>query len=317
MRVLITGSDGQLGTDLCKELTGFELIPCTQNDIEITDVRSVKAVFARYRPEAVINTAAFVRVDDCEAQVDTAFSVNALGARNIAVASQEIGAKLLQISTDYVFGGSASANSVIASEASLSSYYHAGGLRGEAEASQRGAKSYTEFDSPSPINVYGQSKFAGEDFVRHLCHRFFIVRTSGLFGIAGSLGKGGNFVETMIRMGKERPELRVVNDQIFSPTYTTDLARKIAHLISTEYYGTFHITNSGICSWYEFASEIIRLTGLSAKVIPITSDQFPQKARRPAYSVLDHFQLRLLGMDDIRTWQEALRDYLNKKRYIQ
>jgi dTDP-4-dehydrorhamnose reductase len=282
MKVLITGANGQLGTDLQQALYNFEVIPLTHGDIEITDIDSVKNACNRYKPEVIINTAAFVRVDDCEDNRDKAYQVNALGARNVAVVSQELGAKLVQISTDYIFGGE----------------------------TRPAAIPFTEFDTPVPIGVYGQSKLAGEDFVRHLCHKYFIVRGSGLFGVAGSSGKGGNFIETIIRLGKERTELRVVNDQMFSPTYTKDLANTIVQIIATEYYGIFHVTNSGICSWYEFASEIIKLAGLNTKVIPITSDQYPQKAKRPQYSVLDHFHLRLLGMDDIRSWQVALRDYM-------
>jgi len=200
LRILITGADGQLGTDLCKTLSNFDLIPCTQTDIEITDVSSVQAAFKKYRPEAVINTAAFVRVDDCETEIDKAFAVNTLGARNIAVACQEIGAKIIQISTDYVFGGEPKPCSI----------------------------PFTEFDTPTPCSIYGKSKLAGEELVRHLCNKHFIVRISGLFGTAGSLGKGGNFIETMIRLAKERDAIRVVNDQVFSPTYSKDLASHMA-----------------------------------------------------------------------------------------
>lgn len=167
-----------------------------------------------------------------------------------------------------------------------------------------------------PANTYGKSKLAGEEFVRNLCLRHFIVRSSGLFGVAGSSGKGGNFVETMLRLAKERDELKIINDQVFAPTYTKDLAQKIAQLISTEYYGVFHITNRGTCSWYEFAKEILRLAGLKTPAIPITSDQYPQKARRPHYSVLDNYHLRLLGMDDMRPWQEALADYMREKGHL-
>lgn len=284
MKVIITGASGQLGTDLCKALCDVDIVPLTHADIEVTDLTSVKKACQRHHPDVIINTAAYVRVDDCEDNRDKAFLVNALGARNMAVVAQELGARLVQVSTDYVFGG--------------------GGIR---------HTPYTEFDSPAPLNVYGSSKLAGEDFVRHLCTRYFIVRGSGLFGTAGSSGKGGNFVETMLRLGKERNELRVVNDQIFSPTYTKDLADKIARLIVTDYYGIFHITNSGACSWYDFTREIIRLAGLTTRVTPITSDQFPQKARRPAYSVLDHFHLRLLGMDEMPSWQEALKEYMGDK----
>jgi dTDP-4-dehydrorhamnose reductase len=281
MKIAIIGSSGQLGTDLCKTLDNEEVIPLTHTDIEITDSASVRTTFTKHKPDIIINTAAYVRVDDCEDNRDKAFNVNALGARNVAVAAQELGAKLVHMSTDYVFGGRKGQNIP-----------------------------YIEFDTQHPINVYGQSKLAGEDFIRHLNTRYFIVRGSGLFGVAGSSGKGGNFVETMLRLGKERDEIRVVNDQVFSPTYTKDLASKIAQLIKTDYYGIFHITNSGSCSWYEFTREIIKLAGLSATVIPIASDQYPQKARRPNYSVLDNYHLKLLSMAELRSWQEALREYI-------
>lgn len=287
MRVLITGADGQLGTDLCQALSNFDVIPLTQNDIEITSMDSVRKALLKHKPATIVNTAAFVRVDDCEDEQDEAFMVNALGARNVAVVAQKLGAKLVHISTDYIFGG-------------------------ESEPKRT---PYTEFDMPVPLSIYGKSKLAGENFVQHLCPRYFIVRTSALFGTAGALGKGGNFIETIIKLAKERDELRVVNDQVFSPTYTLDLARKIAQLIATEYYGIFHITNSGTCSWYEFAKEILKLAGLKTAVKPITSAEYPQKAKRPNNSVLDNYQLRLLGMADMRSWQEALQDYMTLKEY--
>jgi len=288
MKVLINGANGQLGTDLCKVLQHLEVIPLTHKGIEISDIDSVKHTFHKYKPDAIINTAAYVRVDDCETEQDNAFLVNALGARNVAVVAQELGAKLVHISTDYVFGG---------------------------EVGPHNAP-YTEFDTPVPISVYGKSKLAGEDLVRHLCPKHFIVRTSGLFGVAGASGKGGNFVETMLKLAKEQGELKVVGDQVFSPTYTRDLAQKIAQLIETEYYGIFHISNRGSCSWYEFATEILRLAGSKTPVVPITSGQYPQKARRPRFSVLDNYHLKLLGMDDMPTWQEALRDYMMAKGHI-
>ena len=369
MKVVVIGASGQLGTDLCKALQNAEVIPVTHADVEITSLDSLKEACRKYRPDVIINTAAYVRVDDCEDNRDKAFQVNALGARNVAVVAQDLGAKLVHISTDYVFGGSSIpivsplAGEIEREGVNQSPNHVPSSLRGfptelgqrsnllanhtTAEASQGGKgtpslsqseknspslsqrevrrdflshsspspSGYTEFDPPSPLNVYGASKLAGEDFVRHLCTRYFIVRGSGLFGTAGSSGKGGNFVETMIRLGKERSELKVVNDQIFSPTYTADMANKIVQLIPTEYYGIFHVTNGGTCSWYEFTQEIIKLAGLPTKVIPITSDQYPQKAKRPSYSVLDHYHLRLLGMDDMLSWQEALKDYIQKKGY--
>lgn len=298
MKVVVTGAGGQLGTDLCKVLRDFEVIPLTHRDIEIGDMNSVKRVLNEYKPDTIINTAAYVRVDDCETEQDKTFLINALGARNVAVVAQELGAKLAHISTDYVFGGVGE---------TLVVSHKLGGDK---------PHPYTEFDTPAPINVYGRSKLAGEDFVHHLCQKHFIVRTSGLFGIAGSSGKGGNFIETVLSLAKERSELRVVNDQEFSPTYTMDLAKKIAQLITTEYYGIFHITNKGACSWYEFAREILKQADLKTQVIPVTSDQYPQKAKRPRFSVLDNYHLRLLAMDDMRTWQEALKAYMIGKGYI-
>ena len=288
MKVAITGANGQLGTDLCRTLHNFDVIPFTHADIEIADMASVRKAMLKHKPAVIINTAAYVRVDDCEDEKDKAFLVNALGARNVAVVAQELGARLVHLSTDYVFGG---------------------------EAEPR-TTPYTEFDTPVPLSIYGKSKLAGENLVRHFCLRHFIVRASGLFGVAGSSGKGGNFIETMLRLARERDELKVVNDQVFSPTYTRDLAQKIAQLMATEYYGIFHITSRGACSWYEFTTEILKLAGIKTPVVPITSDQYPQKARRPRYSVLDNYHLRLLGMDDMRPWQEALKDYLVARGHI-
>jgi len=288
MKVIVTGAKGQLGSDLCRELGSVELVPWAHSEIEVTDMDSIKQTFAKHRPDVVINTAAFHKVDDCETNPDKSFQVNTLGARNVAVVAEELGAKLVHISTDYVFGGE----------------------------SEPRTTAYTEFDTPAPPNLYGKSKLAGENLVQHLCSKHFIVRSSGLFGVAGASGKGGNFVETMLRLARERDELGVVNDQVFSPTYTKDLARKIVQLINTESYGIFHITNQGSCSWYEFAKEILRLAGLNIPLIPVTSDQYPQKAKRPHFSVLDNYCLRLLGMDDMRPWQQALEDYLKEKGHI-
>jgi dTDP-4-dehydrorhamnose reductase len=288
VKVAVTGAKGQLGTDLCRALHSFDVIPFTHADIEIGDMASVREAMVKHKPAVIINTAAYVRVDDCEDKKEKAFQVNALGARNVAVVAQELGAKLVHISTDYVFGG---------------------------EAELRTAP-YTEFDTPIPLNIYGKSKLVGENLVRHFCLRHFVIRASALFGVAGSSGKGGNFIETMLRLAKERDELRVVNDQVFSPTYTRDLARKITQLMTTECYGIFHITDGGACSWYQFTTEIFKLAGLKTRVVPITSEQYPQKARRPRYSVLDNYHLRLLGMDDMRPWQEALRDYLEARGHI-
>jgi dTDP-4-dehydrorhamnose reductase len=285
VKVAVIGANGQLGTDLCRALPASDVIALTEDDIDVANMASVRKAIVDCRPDIIINTAAYVRVDDCEDEPDKAFRVNALGARHVAVVAQELGAKLVHISTDYVFGGGPE-------------------LR---------LTPYTEFDTPVPLSVYGKSKLAGENLARHFCLRHFIIRSSALFGVAGSCGKGGNFIETMLGLAKERPEVSVVDDQVFSPTYTADLARKIARLITTDYYGIFHITNRGACSWYGFTVEILRLAGIATPVVPITSDQYPQKARRPGYSVLDNYHLRLLGLDDMRPWAEALAAYLRAR----
>jgi len=288
VKILITGADGQLGTDLCIALKNHELVPLTIGDGDIADLDFIKGRALKHRTDVIINTASFVRVDDCEDQRELAFCVNALGAKNVALAAHETGAKLVHISTDYVFGGESVPRST----------------------------PYLEDDQPSPCNAYGASKQEGDDHVRSICKNHVIVRASALFGTAGAMGKGGNFVETMLKLAKEKSELRVVNDQVFSPTYTHDLALKIAQIIETNFTGIIHVTNSGACSWYEFTVEILKQAGLTTPVVPITSGQFPQKARRPRYSVLGHGALQRLGMDDLPLWQEALSDYLRRKGHI-
>ena len=288
MKVLITGADGQLGADLCIALKDHKLVPLTIQDGDIADTDFIKGQALRRSPDVIINTASFVRVDDCEEQSELAFRVNSLGAKNAALAANEIRAKLVHISTDYVFGCETVTHST----------------------------PYLEADEPEPCNVYGTSKLEGDNHVRSLCSNHVIVRTSALFGIAGAMGKGGNFVETMLKLAKEKPGLNVVNDQVFSPTYTHDLALKIAQIIETDFNGIINITNTGICSWYEFAVEILRQAGLKTPVAPVASSQFPQKAKRPPYSVLGHGVLQRLGLDDLRPWQDALNDYLRKKGHI-
>jgi dTDP-4-dehydrorhamnose reductase len=287
MKILLIGAGGQLGADIQKEAAGIEILPFTHTELDITDDAAVLKACRDSRPDVIINTAAYVRVDECESDKETAYAVNASGAENVAAAARETGAKLVHISTDYVFGGGEST----------------------------GDNTLTESDIPVPLNVYGASKLAGEEKVRGLCQRHFIVRSSGLFGTAGSSGKGGNFVETVLRLAGERDELKVVDDQVFSPTYTRDLAAKILQLAETDYYGIFHITNSGSCSWYRFAEEIMRIAGLKIKVAPITSKQYPQPAKRPAYSVLDNKRLRILDMNDMRPWQDALAAYFYERNH--
>ncbi|MEM7813828.1 MAG: dTDP-4-dehydrorhamnose reductase, partial [Candidatus Aenigmatarchaeota archaeon] len=213
---------------------------------------------------------------------DKSFLVNASAVRNLALVCKDIGATLVHFSTDYVFDG-------------------------------RLGRPYTESDAPNPINVYGVSKLSGELFVRNITARHFIIRPSGVFGKAKKEGKE-NFVQKMIRLASSGSELRVVDDQFFSPTYARDLASKLAELIATEKYGTYHITNSGSCSWFEFAREILKIAGLRNEVKPVKSSEFGAKAARPMFSVLESESLPAAGLSKMRPWREALKDYIKEIR---
>jgi dTDP-4-dehydrorhamnose reductase len=242
-------------------------------------------VLSGIKADVVINTAAFNRVDDCEDDPAHAFSVNSFGPRNLAQACAEWDCALMHISTDYVFGGEKS-------------------------------KPYTEDDSPNPLSVYGASKLAGEYFVRNICRKHFVVRTCGLYGSAGSRGKSGNFVETMIRLAREGKPVRVVDDQILTPTSTQDLSEKLKELVQTQAYGLYHITNHGQCSWYEFAAEIFGLLALKPDFGRTTTKEFGAKARRPPYSVLASTKLESLGLTELPRWEDALERYLLEKGHF-
>jgi len=285
-KVLIIGADGQLGTDLTKVIPKKEIIPLTIKDIDITDENLTRKVVLKHSPDFIINTAACHNVDECEDNDDKAFKVNAIGVKYLALAAKESGGVLVHISTDYVFAGDKN-------------------------------EPYVEEDTPSPKTVYGISKLAGEYYVRYLLNKYFVIRTSGLYGVAGCLGKGRtNFVENMLKLAKQKDKLEVVGDQIVSPTYTLDLARKINELMRTEKYGLYHITNNGQCSWYEFAKKIFELTGTKIKLEKTTSADFKAKAWRPLYSVLKNKRLEDLGMDDLRLWEDALQAYLREKGHL-
>ena len=284
-RVVVLGATGQLGTELVKTLTDWDLVPLSHSDVDVCDFVYTRKVLSDAHPDIVINTVAFTRVDDCEEEVSKAFWVNAFAVRNLAKICADVNCAFVHISTDYIFDG-------------------------------RKGTPYTEDDPPNPLSVYGVSKLAGECFVRSICPKHFVVRTSGLYGTAGSRAKGGNFVETMIRLAKEEKSIRVVNDQILSPTYTNELAQMIEQLMQTEAYGLYHITNIGQCSWYEFASKIFELLGLKPDFGPATSATFGAKARRPTYSVLAHDKLKQLGLGDLRPWPESLAAYLKEKGHI-
>jgi dTDP-4-dehydrorhamnose reductase len=288
MKIALIGANGQLGSDLVKVLRpAHDLVPLAHADVEVTHPESVEAMMQAHHPALVMNMAAFHKVDVCEEQVEQTFAVNTLGARNLALACGAHGAALLHMSTDYVFGG---------------------------DKARRAP--YAETDRPAPINAYGISKLAGEYFIRYLLDRCFIVRVTGLYGVAGSSGKGGNFVELMLRLVKEGKPIRVVDDQRLTPTYTVDVACQIVVLIETQHYGLYHATSQGDCTWYEFAAEIFRQSGLSPNLSKAKTGDFGEKATRPAYSVLENEALQAIGLDRMRPWQEALAAYLEERQTL-
>ncbi len=279
MKALLIGVDGQLGTDLKRTCPDdVSLTGLTQDDLDITHQASVLSIIKEQAPDLIINTAAYTRVDDAEENVDLAMNVNAIGVKHVSIAAQLCGARLVHISTDYVFDGG--------------------------KVSKK--EPYFEDDCPAPINTYGISKYAGELFAQSYCQRHYIVRLASLYGKAGAMGKGGNFVYTMLKLAKERKTVNVVNDIFMSPTYALDAAGMIWDIaLSDREYGIYHVVNSGICSWYEFASEIISAVGLRASILPVSSSEFPTKARRPVWSPLASKK----GIT-MRPWQEAVRDFL-------
>ena len=282
MRILITGARGQLGTELQRSLAGHELIPCTRDDLDVTEKHKVYGLLDDHRPDAVINTAAYHKVDECESHPGKTFVVNAFGPWHLAMACRMHDAKLVHISTNFVFDGAAD-------------------------------RPYREDDLPGPLNVYGTAKLSGEYLVRSTWDRHFIVRTTGLFGRSEGGGKGYNFVEAMIRVGMERREVMVVSDQVMAPTSTSDLARTLAELVTTDAFGTYHVTSGGACSYCEFTRTIYRKTGIDAVVKPTTTEAYGAPAARPLFTVLDNARVRSLGITEMPSWEDALDGYLAKR----
>ena len=289
MKIMLIGASGQLAQDLSREFAAGSdrdtVIPLTHEQLDIRDIARVRKLVAESQPAVVINTAAFHRVDDCEDQQELAFAVNEAGVRNLAQAAESAGATLVQFSTDYVFDG-------------------------------HKRSPYTECDEARPLSIYGKSRLAGERAVQENCSRYLIVRTCGLYGLAGSRSKSGNFVETMLRAAAQRKPLNVVSDQVCTPTNTRDLARHLAALVRGNTRGLFHMTNTGECSWFEFAREIFRIAAVAADLNPISSEAYGAKAKRPAYSVLDNAALRAAGFDDFRLWQDALAEHLRLREKL-
>ena len=282
MRILLFGAGAQLAQELTQAFAEDEVIGLAHSQVDICDGPAVERCARKYEPDCLVNTAAFHRVDDCEDEVATSFAVNTVAVGNLVRIANQLQAVLVHFSTDYVFDGS-----------------------------QR--RPYVETDTPNPQSIYAISKLAGEQIVRRYANRYFLVRTCGLYGHAGLGSKRGNFVETMLGLARAGEPIRVVKDQVLTPTSAKDLAERLVPLIHASKYGLYHMTNVGECSWYDFAVEIFRLAGIGPDLKPISSSAFGAKARRPRYSVLDNKALREAGFADFRPWQEALADYIRHR----
>lgn len=275
-KILVTGANGQLGRAICELYSGnteVEIIKTDVAELDITDIAATVQMMEEIKPYAIINCAAHTNVNACETDVDNAYKINAIGPRNLSIAATKTGAKMVHVSTDYVFEGN-------------------------------GTVPYTEFDATNPLGMYGKTKLEGEKFVQQFADKYFIIRTAWLYG------DGKNFVKTMLKLSETNDEVKVVGDQIGSPTSTKVLADIINELIFTENYGIFHGTCEGFCSWADFTEEIFRLAGKNTKVKHITTEEFPTPAKRPAYSVLDNYMLKLTTGYTAPDWKEAIKEYI-------
>jgi dTDP-4-dehydrorhamnose reductase len=286
MRVALFGANGQLGRDIASAFSaaGSTVTGLTHEQVEIASPESVQAAFEGARPGLVINTAAFHHVEKCEADPARAFAVNGMGARNVAQAANSLGIPLIHISTDYVFDGAK-------------------------------RSPYTEEDHPQPLNVYGNTKLSGEHFVRSINPRHFVVRVSAIYGENPCRAKGGlNFVELMLKLSREREELRVVDDEFVTPTPTAQIARQLVELSRSSEYGLYHATAEGSCSWFEFAAAIFALTGARVRLERARPGEFPAKVPRPKYSVLENEALKGRSLNVFTSWQEGLEQYLAQRQ---
>ncbi len=278
-KIIVTGCNGQLGRAVNKLYANdgrYELVNTDVGELDITNIDEVMSFAREVKPYAIINCAAHTGVDACETEEDKAYKINAIGPRNLSIAATETNAKLIHISTDYVFDG-------------------------------KGTRPYTEFDAVGPQGMYGRTKLAGENFVRQFADRYFIIRTAWLYG------DGKNFVKTMLRLSETNDKVRVVKDQVGSPTSAEELAKAIAFLLPTENYGLFHGTCEGDCSWAEFTEEIFRLAGKKTVVEPITTEEFGAKAPRPAYSILDNYMFKLTSDFMFADWHDAIAKYMKEQ----
>jgi dTDP-4-dehydrorhamnose reductase len=282
-RIAVLGASGQLGTDLTAALAGQDVLPLTRREFDVTDHGLARSVLTDLKPQVIVNTTAYHRVDDCETNAGLAYAVNALAVLNLIRVANDLEATIVHFSTDYVFDG-------------------------------RSKEPYVESSPAFPLSVYGNSKLAGEYLVRTMAQRHILIRTCGLYGRAGSHGKGGNFVETMLKKARAKEAIQVVDDQRLTPTSTADLARQLLPLLASNQYGLFHVTNEESCSWFQFARAIFELSGIDADLSPTTSELYKTPAIRPRYSVLENRRLKELGIHRMLHWREALAAYLRETR---
>jgi dTDP-4-dehydrorhamnose reductase len=282
VKVVVIGANGQLGGDVCRQLlgNGDVVVGLTHGEIEVSSLDDSSKVLKAIMPDVVVNTSAFHHVEKCEADPEKAFAVNGLGARNLALVGRDVGSVLIHVSTDYVFDGAKKLP-------------------------------YVEGDTPVPLNAYGCTKLAGEHFIRAIADKYFIVRTSALYGKDACRAKGGlNFVELMLKLARERSEVRVVDDEVITPTSTAELAKHIACLTRFDGYGVYHATAEGSCSWYECAREIFSCRGITTRLTIAGPGEFPAKVPRPSYSVLENGAFKANGINSFKPWEIGLREYL-------
>jgi dTDP-4-dehydrorhamnose reductase len=283
VKYAVLGAAGQLGRDLCPRLAG-EVVALTRERADLTRPETLRAALGEIRPDVVVNCAAYNFVDRAESEPEAAFAVNAWGVRQLALVCRDLGCLLVHFSSDYVFG-----------------------------MDETRCTPYREDDAPGPVSVYGLGKLAGEYLVRSLCPQHLVVRTCGLYGVHGSGGKGTNFVETMLRLAGQGKPLRVVADQVLTPSYTVDVAAAVVGLLRAGPAGLYHLTNTGCCSWHDFSAAVFALSGLQPDLAPTTSAAYGAPARRPAYSVLSTEKYHQRGLPTLRSWREALAAYLQER----
>ena len=285
IKVAVIGGNGQLGTDVVNAFTqnGDSVSSLTHSDIDLASADSVSARLQEIRPNLVVNTAAMHHVENCERDPERAFAVNGIGARNLSLVAKDLRAAVIHVSTDYVFDGAKEIP-------------------------------YHEADPPRPLNVYGNTKLSGENFVRSILDEHFVLRTSAIYGKNPCRAKGGlNFIELMLKLARERGEVRVVDSEVVTPTSTVELAEQMVALSRTEAYGLYHATAEGYCSWYEFAGKIFSLTNTTVSLKVADPKEFPAKVPRPKYSVLENRGLKSCGLNVFKPWQDGLRQYLSAR----